>query len=123
MEYFNYYAEQLARLEERGFVRLPSCPPECRHNGHLFYLLVSTSLEDRDKLLAHLKSKNINAVFHCVPLHTSPMGLKMGYRHGDFPITEYLSERLIRLPCYFELTRDDQDRIIDEIYKFIGLRG
>lgn len=65
-------------------------------------------------------SKNI---FHYVPLHTSPMGLKIGYKQGDLPNTEDVSERLIQLPCYFDLTRDDQDRVIDEIYKFFGMRG
>ena len=86
----------------------------------MFYLLISTALEDRDRLLAHLKSKNINAIFHYVPLHTSPMGLRMGYKEGDLPNTEELSSRLIRLPCYFELTREDQDLVISEVYNFFG---
>jgi len=117
---FNYYAQQLAALQDQGMVQLPSCPSECQHNAHLFYLLVSTSIEDRDRLLAHLNSKNIVAIFHYVPLHTSPMGLKMGYREGELPHTEELSKRLIRLPCYFELTREDQDRVVGEIYTFFG---
>jgi dTDP-4-amino-4,6-dideoxygalactose transaminase len=112
--------EQLTPLQDAGLVRLPQSRPECRHNAHLFYMLVSTSLQDRDKLLAFLKSKNINAVFHFVPLHTSPMGLRMGYKEGDLPNTEELSLRLIRLPCYFELTREDQDRVVNEIYIFFG---
>ncbi|MFX0198343.1 MAG: dTDP-4-amino-4,6-dideoxygalactose transaminase [Candidatus Hodarchaeota archaeon] len=117
---YNYYMQQLAPLEERGLVRLPSCPPECRNNAHLFYLLVLTSRDDRDKLIAHLKSKNIEAIFHYVSLHSSPMGLKMGWNDGDLPITEDLSARLIRLPCFFELTREKQDRVINEIYDFFS---
>ena len=59
-------------------------------------------------------------MFHYVPLHTSPMGQKMGYGEGDLPVTEDMSERLIRLPCYYELTRDDQDRVIGAIREFFG---
>jgi len=117
---YNYYSEKLAPLQDCELIRLPQKRSECRHNAHMFYILVSTSLQDRDKLIAHLYSNKINAIFHYVPLHTSPMGLKMGYRMGELPITEELSARLIRLPCYFELTREDQDRVIDEIYRFFG---
>jgi len=102
-------------------IRLPYSSVECQHNAHMFYLLVSTSIQDRDKLLSHLNGNKINAVFHYVPLHTSPMGLKMGYKKGDLPNTEELSARLIRLPCYFEMTRDDQDRVVSEIYRFFGV--
>jgi len=118
---YNYYMQQLAPLQETGLVRLPLSPPECRNNAHLFYLLVSTSRDNRDKLIAHLKRKNIEAIFHYVPLHSSPMGRKMGYKEGDLPITEDVSVRLIRLPCFFELTREKQDRVINEIYDFFSL--
>ena len=117
---YNYYLEKLSPIQDRGFIRLPQKRSECRHNAHMFYILVSESLQDRDKLLAHLYNNKINAIFHYVPLHTSPMGLKMGYRTGELPVTEELSARLIRLPCFFELTREDQDRVIDEIYRFFG---
>ena len=117
---FSYYAQQLIPLQDIGLIRLPSYPPECQHNAHIFYLLVSTSIEDRDKLIAHLENKGINAIFHYVPLHTSPMGLKMGYKIGDLHNTEDLSARLIRLPCYFEMTREDQERVVNEIFKFFG---
>jgi dTDP-4-amino-4,6-dideoxygalactose transaminase len=76
--------------------------------------------QDRDRLLTHLRTNDIHAVFHYVPLHTSPMGQQMGYNTGHLPITEDVSERLIRLPCYFELTREEQDRVVDEIYGFFG---
>ena len=119
-EIFRYYSEQFAPLCKSGFCRMPACPSECWHNAHLFYLLIDTAPGDRDRLIAHLKSKDINAVFHYIPLHTSPMGLGMGYKGGDLPVTEDLSERLVRLPCYYELTREDQDRVIDEVYGFFG---
>ncbi len=120
-EIFRYYFERFASLCERGHVRMPVCPSECRHNSHLFYLLVDTAQRDRNQLIAHLKKKDINAVFHYIPLHTSPMGMRMGYKGGDLPVTEDLSERLVRLPCYYELTREDQDRVIDEVYGFFGV--
>jgi len=100
---------------------MPVCPSECRHNAHLFYLLIDSAPGDRDQMIAHLKEKNINAVFHYAPLHTSPMGLGMGYKAGELPVTEDLSERLVRLPCYYELTREDQDRVIDGVYGFFGV--
>lgn len=115
---FRYYLRQLGPLQDSGLIQLPSVPPECRHNAHLFYVLISTSAKNRDRLLIHLRANDIHAVFHYVPLHTSSMGQGMGYKMGDLPVTEEVSERLIRLPCYFELTRDDQDRVIDSIYGF-----
>jgi len=119
-EIFRYYTDQLEPLVRRGFIRMPAAPEGCRHNAHLFYLIVETEREDRGRLIAHLKKKGIGAVFHYVPLHTSPMGRKMGYSEGDLPVTEEMSERLIRLPCYYELTREDQDRVIDGVREFFG---
>ncbi len=113
----DYYAQRLTPLEENGFLRLPSAPPECVHNAHMFYVVLNDA-ETRDSLMAHLKSKGISTVFHYVPLHTSPMGLKSGYKHGDLPITENLASRLVRLPCYFELSEDEQDRVVSEITRF-----
>jgi len=117
-ELFRYYSDRFAPLCKSGLCRMSGCPPECRHNAHLFYLLIDTVPGNRDRLIMHLKKKGINAVFHYVPLHTSPMGLGMGYKEGDLPITEDLSERLVRLPCYFEMTREDQDRVIDAVFGF-----
>ncbi len=117
---FRYYSERLAPLCEHGLCRMQVCPSECLHNSHLFYMLIDTAPGDRDRLIAYLKEKNIKAVFHYVPLHTSPMGLGMGYREGDLPVTEDLSKRLVRLPCYYELTKEDQDRVIEGIFGFFG---
>ena len=116
----NYYAEKFAPMGAKELIKLPSCPEECCHNSHMFYLLLPALPADRDKLIAHLKTKDINAVFHYVPLHTSPMGLSMGYKEGDLPVTEKLSKQLVRLPCYYELTKEDQDRIIDEVHGFFA---
>ncbi len=119
-EIFKYYADQLEPLVKNGFIRIPTVPGECRHNAHLFYLIIETSREDRGRLLVHLKKKRIGAVFHYVPLHTSPMGRKMGYEEGALPVTEEMSERLVRLPCYYELTREEQDHVIGSVLEFFG---
>jgi len=121
-EIFRYYSKQFAPLCEQGTVSIPvdPSPLKCSHNANLFYLLIGTEPDDRDSLLAYLKEKNINAVFHYIPLHTSPMGVKMGYKEGNLPIAEDISGRLVRLPCYYELTREDQDRVIEDIYGFFG---
>jgi dTDP-4-amino-4,6-dideoxygalactose transaminase len=114
----DYYTERLAPLAEKGLVRLPMSPPECLHNAHMFYLILPDG-KSRDALLQHLRQRDIHAVFHYVPLHTSPMGKKMGGKDGDLPVTEDLAGRLIRLPCYFELTESDQARVVAEVYEFI----
>jgi dTDP-4-amino-4,6-dideoxygalactose transaminase len=114
---FNYYFENLEPLQKRGLLRMPHCPADCKHNAHMFYILLQDGAE-RDNLMKHLKAASIGAVFHYVPLHTSPMGKGFGYRDGDLPLTEDLSARLLRLPCYYELERAMQDRVIEEIERF-----
>jgi dTDP-4-amino-4,6-dideoxygalactose transaminase len=114
---YEYYQEAFARFEERGWLQRPRVPPECRHNAHMFYIILPT--EDlRDRLINHLRDRDILAVFHYVPLHTSPMGVRMGHRAGDLPVTEDLSSRLLRLPCYFELEVSDQERIVTAVEEF-----
>lgn len=114
---YSRYMTALRPLAERELIKLPYIPRQCRHNAHMFYIILN-SLEERDQLLAFLKKRDIYAVFHYVPLHLSPMGLKIGKACGNLTNTEMLSERLIRLPCYYELTKQDQDVIIDSIFTF-----
>ncbi|NQU05468.1 MAG: DegT/DnrJ/EryC1/StrS family aminotransferase, partial [Calditrichaeota bacterium] len=113
----NYYAEQFTSLETRGHLRLPFAPQECQHNAHMFYLILKDS-DTRDRLIQYLKKRGISTVFHYIPLHSSPIGLKMGYYGDDLRVTEDLSVRLVRLPCYFELTKDDQDRVVEAVGTF-----
>jgi dTDP-4-amino-4,6-dideoxygalactose transaminase len=115
---YRYYTNALMPLKEDGQVRLPYCPSHCSHNSHLFYLIMPTETA-RDGLIRHLKERDILAVFHYVPLHTSPMGLKIGYQGGELPVTEDLSARLVRLPLFFGLTREEQDRVIDGVLSFV----
>jgi dTDP-4-amino-4,6-dideoxygalactose transaminase len=98
-------------------VRLPCVPAHCQQAYHLFYLLLP-SLQLRQLLIAHLKAHNILSVFHYLPLHLSDMGRRFGGKEGDCPITEAVSDRLLRLPFYNTLTSEDQQRVIDTIRAF-----
>lgn len=115
---YETYLKLLAPLEADGLLRLPFVPDHCQTNYHLFHILVADQ-PTRDALLAHLRQQGIGAVFHYIPLHTSPMGERFGYGAGDLPITEDLSGRLIRLPLYCELSEADQARIVAEIGEFL----
>lgn len=92
-------------------------PPECAGNSHLFYIILPDEAS-RDALMGYLKQRRIHAVFHYVPLHTSDMGQSMGNRPGQLPVTESMSTRLLRLPFYYELTRDRQQTVVDTIFRF-----
>jgi dTDP-4-amino-4,6-dideoxygalactose transaminase len=98
-------------------VGLPFVPPYCNQPYHMFYLLLP-SAESRDALITHLKARDILSVFHYVPLHLSTMGLRYGGRQGQCPVTEDVSNRLLRLPFYNGLTESDQARVIEAISEF-----
>jgi dTDP-4-amino-4,6-dideoxygalactose transaminase len=115
---YDFYRDHLAPLEERGLLRLPFVPRECRINYHLFYILLDEP-RTRDGLMAHLKENDIQAVFHYVPLHTSPMGNRFGYGEGDLPLTEALSARLLRLPFYYDITEEEQMRVVSRIAEYL----
>ena len=119
MAIYDAYREVLQPLEDAGRLRLPRVPAHCAHNAHLFHLLLNTPAE-RDAMLAFLKARGVGAVFHYVPLHTSPMGRRWGYREGDLPVTENLSARLLRLPCFYELDAESQARVCAEVAAFFG---
>lgn len=93
------YHEAFAELEYQGKVRRPVVPPECYHNGHMYYLLLP-DLGKRNSLLKKLNASGINAIFHYVPLHSSPAGRKYGRPHGDLTLTQEISDRLLRLPLW-----------------------
>lgn len=116
---YERYASGLKPLADAGILRLPYSPPGCSHNAHMFYIVVKDE-PTRSDLIAHLKANGIHSVFHYIPLHTSPMGLLFGGTPSSLPITEDLSERLIRLPCYYELNHEEQDRIISCIARYFG---
>lgn len=115
--YESYY-NGLKDLEKQEKLRLPIIPEDCESNYHIFYILLNSEKE-RNYLMDKLKEKEILSVFHYVPLHSSPMGLKFGYKQGDLPRTENLSSRLLRLPMYADLKDDAIQYIITEIYKLL----
>ncbi|MBX6315219.1 MAG: dTDP-4-amino-4,6-dideoxygalactose transaminase [Isosphaeraceae bacterium] len=112
------YRQRLGPLEEEGLLRLPIIPVGCESHHRTFYVILN-SAKTRDALLAHLKEHGIGAAFHFVPLHTSPMGERFGYRVGDLPVTEDLSARLLRLPCWAELTEAELERVADLVTAFL----
>ena len=119
---YEFYRASLAPLEAEGLLRLPLVPENCRSNSHLFYILVR-DLETRQALLEHLRRQGILAVFHYVPLHTSPMGQVYGCREGSLPVTEDLSARLVRLPFYHEITEAEQEDVVKQVACFLRSRS
>jgi dTDP-4-amino-4,6-dideoxygalactose transaminase len=114
---WHFYHQALMPVANDGWLRLPYIPPACDSNSHLFYIILPDEAT-RDALMGYLKERQIHAVFHYVPLHTSDVGQSMGYRLGQLPVTESMSGRLLRLPFYYELTRDQQQTIVDTIFRF-----
>jgi dTDP-4-amino-4,6-dideoxygalactose transaminase len=111
------YARGLAGWARRLEIALPTVPEHCAQSFHMFYLILPT-LALRTRLIAHLKAQGIQAVFHYLPLHLSPMGRSYGGREGDCPVTENVSDRLLRLPFYNDLSGADQERIIGALHGF-----
>jgi len=114
---WDLYATTLrAWAAERG-IGLPFVPPHCAQPYHMFYVLLP-SLEERQALIAHLKAQGILSVFHYLPLHLSEMGRRFGGKPGDCPVTEDISDRLLRLPFYNDLSESDQARVVEAVTKF-----
>ena len=114
---WNYYNKHLEAWATEQGVRLPIVPEHCEQTYHMFYLLMP-SPEHRQALINHLKEHNIVSTFHYLPLHLSQMGRKFGGQEGDCPVTEDVSDRLIRLPLYKDLTQAEQERVISAIKTF-----
>jgi dTDP-4-amino-4,6-dideoxygalactose transaminase len=113
------YAEGLDGLERRGVVRLPRIPAHVESSHHLFYLLCE-DVATRDRLMGFLRERGIQAVFHYVPLHDSPMARRVGLTPGSLPVTESVAARLLRLPFYNALQAADQDEVIRAVHDFFG---
>jgi dTDP-4-amino-4,6-dideoxygalactose transaminase len=114
---WNLYKKHLQEWAEKGKVVLPTVPEHCLQPYHMFYMLLP-SLQVRTALIQHLKQKGILAVYHYLPLHISDMGKRYGGKVGDCPVTEDISDRLLRLPFYNSLTEEDQLKVVDAILKF-----
>lgn len=114
---YQMYSDRLQPLAAEGLLELPVIPQACRTNYHMFYILVR-DLDTRSALIAYLARKGILAVFHYVPLHDSPMGRKLGCGGTDLPVTQQISERLLRLPFYCDLKEAEINAICNEISAF-----
>jgi dTDP-4-amino-4,6-dideoxygalactose transaminase len=113
------YARELPGWAGARSIGLPPVPAHCEQPYHLFYL-VTASLEQRTRLIAHLKQRGILAVFHYLPLHLSEMGQRLGGKPGDCPVTEDLSDRVLRLPLYKDLGEEEQAYVVDSLRAFDG---
>lgn len=111
------YNEGLQDLAQEGLIELPYIPEECAHNAHMFYIKTK-DMEERKALISYLKERDIAAVFHYVPLHSAPAGLRFGRFHGEDRYTTKESERLLRLPMYYNLSESDQQKVIDAVHGF-----
>lgn len=111
LEVHRRYMEAFTPLQEKGIIRLPVVPEYASHNAHLFYILI----DNRDTVISKLRELGIHATFHYIPLHSSPMGIKLGYREGDFPVTERVSSQLLRLPLYAGMTGEEIDYVISSV--------
>lgn len=111
------YYKELADWAEENHVQMPFVPAHCEQTYHMFYMLFP-NLEARTKAIAHLKERGVQAVFHYLPLHLSPMGEKNGGKAGDCPVTEQISDQLIRLPFYTNMTEDEQKTVIAALKEF-----
>lgn len=120
MAIFDYYHKNLRHLAEEGKIEQPVIPDGCSHNAHMYYFKVR-DMETRDRLIRWLREHGIQSVFHYVPLHSSPAGKKFGRFCGEDVYTTRESERLLRLPMYYNLDMEDVKRIVDTINSFEGL--
>jgi dTDP-4-amino-4,6-dideoxygalactose transaminase len=116
---YELYTSLLQPLADHGLLQMPTIPQYCETNYHMFYVLLE-DIDTRTRLIEHLRKDGILAVFHYVPLHSSPVGQKMGYRKEMLPITENLSERLLRLPMYYELADNDVRNVVSSITRYFG---
>ena len=117
MTCWNRYYECLKPLEDAGHIQLPVVPEGCVHNAHMFYIKTA-DIEERTELIAFLREHGVQAVFHYVPLHSAPAGLKFGRFHGEDINTTNTFERLARLPMYYGLTTDEVEYVAEQIAAF-----
>lgn len=114
---WNIYYEGLRDLELKGLIELPFIPEECTHNAHMFYIKCN-NLEERTKLIAYLKENGILSVFHYIPLHSAKAGEKFGRFHGEDVYTTKESERLLRLPMYYRIGKENVEYIVSKVKEY-----
>ena len=116
---YDYYSHHLAKFEEGGLIRLPHLPACCQPNYHIYYIVFNNK-KNRDYALSKLRTKGINAATHFFPLHSSPMGSKLGYEISDLPITQSISERQMRLPIYPSISVPQLEYIVGNLEEILN---
>ena len=119
MNSWNMYKEHLRELSDRGCIELPHIPDDCTHNAHMFYIKLK-DIDKRTRFISHMKTNDIMTVFHYIPLHTAPAGIRYARFHGEDRYTTKESERLVRLPLYYGLKPDQIDRICEAVGRFFN---
>ena len=117
LESWNYYHEELRSLADAGYIEQPFIPDYAEHNAHMYYIKTK-DLETRGRLIDFLAKREIHTVFHYVPLHSAPAGQKFGRFHGEDKYTTKESERLLRLPMYYQLKEEDQEQVVKAVKEF-----
>ena len=119
---WNAYNEAFAPLKAQGKLELPVIPEDCVHNAHMYYLKLK-NLQERTAFINYMKENDVHTVFHYVPLHSAPAGLKFGRFAGEDVYTTKESERLVRLPLYYGLEQEDLEKVIRLVYAFFAYEG
>lgn len=117
LDIWNRYHFAFETLEQTGCIRRPIIPADCGHNAHIYYLMLR-DLTERTDFIAAMSSQQINCVFHYVPLHSSPAGMIYSKSHGSLITTKQQSEKLVRLPLFFDLSEVQQERVIVAVTKW-----
>ena len=117
MAIYDRYNRELASWASANRVRTPFVPTGCEHTAHVFHLRFERG-EQRDRFIAHLAKRGVNAVFHYQPLHLSAVGQQLGGRVGQFPVTEHAGDCLVRLPLFSSMTADQQTRVLEAVTSF-----
>ena len=119
---WNHYYTALKDLHKKQLVELPSVPENCVHNAHMFYIKCK-DLNERTRFISFMKAHDVQTVFHYIPLHSAPAGLKFGRFSGEDIYTTRESERLVRLPLYYGLKEDDRNKVIRLVLEFYNQKG
>ncbi len=119
MKVWNIYQEQMAELEKKELLSCPALPEHIKHNGHMYNIILPKA-EIRDRLVEKLKAKDIYAYICYVPLHSSPMGLKMGYQPEKCPVTEDYGRKVLRLPIYADMTENDAFYVAEMVKQILS---
>jgi dTDP-4-amino-4,6-dideoxygalactose transaminase len=116
---WHYYHEILEPLERREMLRRPIVPKGCKHNAHMYYVVLAPQI-DRQAVLEAFRLEGILSVFHYVPLHSSPAGIRYARSHGSLEVTNHQSERLVRLPLWVGISEEQQQKVIKVLTEVVS---